>query len=103
MFLTNVGLDDMVTLETNQTILNRWQHSRPGVFMQAVAFDVTSMFIKHAADYIYVLSMEGTLKGDGLEQRLRNDCTNSDLTYEPIGIRFSHDNCPLFMRAIAKK
>lgn len=103
VFLTNMGLDEMVTSETNQTILDRWQRHRPGVFIQPVAFDVTSMFIRHAVDYIYVLSMEGILNGVGLEQRLRNDCQSHEITYEPIGVRFSHDNCPMFMHAVTAK
>lgn len=99
MLLSDVDFEDLVETETNESILSRWEKHRPGVFLHSVIFDLASQFIRRAANYIYVLSIEGKLNGDKLQRALQNDCIEKDITYEAVGIRITWELCPTFMKA----
>ena len=88
-----------IETETNEVILSRWQKHRPGVLTHNVIFDLDSQFIKRAANYIYVFSIEGKHNCSRLQSALQNDCRDQDITYEAVGIRFTHERCPKLMHA----
>lgn len=92
--LTEIDFDDLIETETNEAILTRWGKYRPGVLIHNVIFEPDSQFIRRAANYIYVFSIEGELNGNGLQKELQNDCRNQDITYEAVGVRFTSERCP---------